>query len=66
MQKISNYALDSNMKAAKFKTKLATRMAKKNNWTFPQVYQNQQTLVEMSPSSALTREMNDSSASEYY
>ena len=66
VQKISNFALDSNMKAAKYKEKLQSKMANQNNWAMPQVYQQQQQRVQMSSSSARASEMNDFAANEFH
>lgn len=65
-QKISNYALDSNMKAAKYKGKLYERMAMKQNWEMPQMYQQQQRYIQLSNSSARASELNDSQANVFH
>lgn len=66
VQKISNYALDSNMKAAKYKEKLQTKMAYERNWAMPQMYQMQQQQVQASSSSTRAREMNDMDANMFH
>lgn len=64
-QKISGHALGSNVKAAKYKEKMSSKMASANNWNAPMMYQQQQQYIQSASSSTRAEEMNDEQANYF-
>lgn len=65
-QKISSYALASEIKAAKYKEKASSKMASNRQWKAPALYQQQQMCIQSTSSDQRARELNDNVANAFH
>lgn len=65
-QKISNFALGSNMKAAKYKEKAQSKMASDRHWDMPEMYAMQQACVRNVSSEMNSNAMTDTQANMFH